>query len=100
MPLALGDRLLLAGLAGAGEDDEAGEVFGFGAEAVPHPRAHAWAPGDQTAGVHEGVGGVVVDGFGLHGTDNADLLGDAGDVREELGDFLAGLGVLAELERR
>ena len=50
--------------------------------------------------VHEGVGRVVVDLLGLHRADDADVVGDPGDVREQVGDFLARFAVLLELARR
>ena len=44
--------------------------------------------------------GVVVDLLGLHRADDADVVGDARDVREEVGDLVAGLAVLLEIRER
>ncbi len=96
MPLPRGDRLVLPAPAVGGEDDEAGQVFGLAAQAVGDPRAHARPAGDGRPGVHEGVRRVVVDRLGHHGPDDADLVGDAPDVREELADLLARLAELLE----
>ena len=95
-PLAGGDGLG-AVFAGGGEDDEAGEVLGFGAEAVEQPGAHAGSALDDGAGVHEGVGGVVIDLLRLHGADDTEFVGLLGDVREEVADFDAGLAVFLEV---
>jgi hypothetical protein len=80
---------LAVGSAGATGDhgDEVGEVFIFGAEAVGKPGAYGGAAGNLRSALEEGDGGVVIDGFGVHRADEADVIGDAGDVREELGDF-------------
>ncbi len=95
-PLAGGDGLHLAALAGGHEDDEAGQVVGFRAESVEDPGAHAGAAGDDGAGVHEGVGGIVVDLLGPHGADDADVVGDAADVGEERADLLSGFAEFLE----
>ena len=44
--------------------------------------------------------GVVIDLFGPHGADDADVIGHAADVREELADFLAGFAELLEVVLR
>ena len=95
-PLTRGDGLL-AILAGRSQDDEAGEVLRFGAEAVLQPRPHARAALDDGAGVHEGVGSVVVDLLGLHRADHAELVGLLGDLGEEIAHFDARLAVLREI---
>ena len=66
------------------------------AQAVEHPRPHAGAAGDDRAGVHERVRRVVIDLLGPHRADDADVVGDAADVREQLADLLAGLAELLE----
>ena len=50
--------------------------------------------------VHERVRRVVVDLLGRHRADDADLVGDPGDVREQVGDLLPRLPVLVELAGR
>ena len=44
MPLPRGDRLHLAAAALRSQHDEAGQVVGLGAQAVPEPRAHPGRP--------------------------------------------------------
>ncbi len=82
-PLAGGDGLGVTS-ALAGEDHEAGEVLGFGAEAVGDPSAHGGAAADGGACIHERVGGVMVDLFRDHGADDADVVGHFGVVGEEV----------------
>ena len=89
-PLTGGDGLHLATFAGGHQDDEAGEIIGLGTEAVENPRTHAGTAGEDHAGIHDGVGRVVIDLLCPHGFENADVIGDAADVREEFADLLAG----------
>ena len=42
--------------------------------------------------------GGVVDGLGEHGADDADIIGDLGNVLEHLADLLAGCSMAVELE--
>ena len=76
--------------------DEVGEVFVFGPEAVAEPCSHGRASGDLGAGLKKGDGGIVVDGLGVHRPDEADVIGEAGDVGEEFGNFGAGFAVFLE----
>ncbi|MFM1944912.1 MAG: hypothetical protein RI897_3894 [Verrucomicrobiota bacterium] len=94
-PLSGGDGLGVTS-ALAGEDDEAGEVLGFGAEAIGDPCAHGGAAADGGAGIHERVGGVMVDLFRDHGADDADVVGHFGVIGEEVGDFLSIFAVAVE----
>ena len=89
VPLPRGDRLGLAEPARRGQDDEAGQVVALAAQAVGEPRAHRRPAGDGRAGVHEGVRRVVVDRLGHHRADDADVVGDRGQVREDRADLLA-----------
>ncbi len=84
----------------AHQHDEAGQVGALAAQAVVDPRAHAGPAGDARARVHERVGRVVIDLLGLHRADDADVVGDAGDVRQQLADALARLAVAGELDLR
>ena len=62
---------------GAGaHDDEGREIIGNTAESIADPGSHAGASSDGGAGVHEGVGRVMVDLIGLLGADDADVIGD------------------------
>ena len=98
-PLARGDRLR-AGFADGGEDDEAGEILRFGAEAIQQPRAHAWPAFDGRACVHERVRGIVIDLLGVHGLDHANLVRERSDIREEAGHGQAALAVGLECHER
>ena len=95
-PLPRGDRLALAA-SDAGQHDEAGQVLAFAAEAVEHPRAHRGPARDDRAGVHEGMGGIVVDLLGVHRADHGDLVGVFRDVGEGVADLDAGFAVAGEV---
>src|SRR5439155_16437404 len=99
VPLPSRDRLRAAPSLG-GEDNEPGQVGTVTADAVGYPRAHAWPAGDRRAGVHDGVGRVVVDLVGVHRLDDADLIRDGTDVRKQRRDFLAGPAEPLEFEQR
>ena len=92
-PLPGGNRLQCRVLPCEVEDDKARQVVRLRAQAVKQPRAHARPALDDGAGVHEGVGRVVVDLLGVHRADDAQVVGHAGDVREQVGNFLPGLAV-------
>jgi len=79
----------LAGvLAGAlrNQRDEGGKVGVDRAEAVADPSADAGVTGQLVTRVHEGDGGVVVDGLGVEALHDAELVGDALVVRQEVAD--------------
>ena len=50
------------------------------------------------AGLHDGYAGIVVDRLGVKRADEGDVICDLGDVREQFGDFRAGLAVPRELK--
>ena len=81
----------------AGEDHKSGEIVAIAAQAIGRPRSHARPAGDGRAGVHEGVGGVVVDGFGGHRADDADVIRDGAEIRKKLDNLLAILAKFLEL---
>ena len=56
--------------------------------------------GHFAAGHHERAGRVVIDGVGVDGLDQRDVVDDLGRVRQQLADPLAALAVLLELELR
>ena len=86
-----------AGAARAGlEDDEAGEILRFAAEAVRDPRAHARAAELAGAGVHEQLRGRVIEQISGARFDECDVVDDAGRVREKIRDPRAALAVLGE----
>ena len=53
-----------------------GRSSGLGAQAVDQPRTPARPALDRRAGVHEGLGGIVVDLLGAQRADDAELVGD------------------------
>src|SRR5256886_6601112 len=71
-PLARGNRLVLAAFAEGGQDDKARQIFGFGAQAIDNPGAHAGATGDLRAGIHEHMSRVMIDRFGGHRADRSE----------------------------
>ncbi len=86
-PETTGDGLELFLVGGLGdEDDEGGEVGVEGAESVGDPGAEAGPAADHVAGLHGGDGGFVVDGLGVHGADEGDVIGATRGPREEFGD--------------
>ena len=99
-PLPRGDRLHLTAVPLRHENDETGEVVGFCAQAIQHPRSHARPARDDRSAVHEGVGGVVVDLLGPHRSHDARLVDDAADVRKQLADDLPRFAERLEAVRR
>jgi len=63
-----------ADAAAGAEDDEAGEVVVFGAQAVGDPGAYGGAGGADVAGVEEVLGGAVGGVEGVHGADDAEVI--------------------------
>ena len=102
-PQAREQPLAGAGFVDGDEHDEGRKVVVEAAEAVVGPGAHAGATGELAAALEKGDGGVVVDRLGVQRTDDANLVGDAARVREEIADdgaaFAAGFeGPLAGLD--
>src|SRR5207244_11319883 len=58
--------------------------------------AHAGPSFDDRAAVHEGMCWIVVDLLGMHRADDADVVGDFGDVRKQARNFLPGIAVFFE----
>ena len=88
-PLPRRNRLHLAAVALRHEHHEAGKVVGFRTQPVEHPRSKARTTRDDRSAVHERVRRIVIDLFGPHRTDDARLVDDAANVREELADHLS-----------
>ena len=80
------------------EDHEGGEVARFAPQAVRHPRSHARPAELRRAGVHEDLRRGVVEGIGVHGLQDRDVVGDAGEVREQLRELRPALSMAGELE--
>ena len=82
------------------EDDEGGEIVVLAAEAVGEPGTEAGFAGELAAGHEERAGGVVVDGVGVDGADDGEVIDELGGPREEFADPGAVLAVLGEFENR
>ncbi len=78
--------------------DEAGQVAVGGAETVERPGSEARAAGVLVAGLEEGHRRRVVDQVGVQRLHDAQLVGDARGVRQELREPGAGLAVAREGE--
>src|SRR5207302_570256 len=88
VPLPRRDRLSTAA-ALRRHDDETGQVVALAAEAIRHPRAHARPARDGGAGVHEGVGRIVVDRLTLHRPVDTKVIRNRADVRQDVADLQA-----------
>lgn len=98
-PHAGEERLRLAFLReGGGEDDKGGQVIALAAQAVGEPGAEAGFAGHLAAGHDEGAGGIVINGAGVDGLHERDLIHDLRGVRHEFTDPHAALPVLLKLE--
>lgn len=78
------------------EDNESGEVLVFGAEAIPHPGAHAGAALQARSGVEEVVRRGVLGELGGHRLDESEVVGHGGEVGEKVADPGPGFAVLFE----
>jgi len=50
------------------------------------------------AGVHENLARRMIEGLGVHGFDDGDVIRDLGEMREEFRKFCAGLAVPGKLK--
>src|SRR2546421_392371 len=75
-------------------------LYGLRAETVKQPGAQAGSALDLRAGVHERVRRIVIDLLGVHRADDANVVRNTADVREQLGNFLPGPAPLPELAKR
>ena len=82
------------------EHDESGQVVILAAQSVTHPRPHRRASGLLKPALNEGDRRVVIDGIGLHGLDERDVVHHLAGVGQEFAQFRSGLSVLLELEHR
>ena len=93
-PVVLGEQREAGGM---GEREVGGEVLRFGTEAVGEPASEGGCAG-RDAAVGEGVQGlaVVVDP-GVPGPDQADVVGDLPEMRQQGGKLHAALAVASKL---
>ena len=92
------DRRRAAARAGL-QHDEAGQVVRLAADAVGEPGAHAGPAEAAGAGVDEQLGRAVVEDVGRHALDDAHVVDDRGQVRQQLAELGAALAVAGELAR-
>ena len=78
-------------------DHEVGQIAVLGADAVADPGAERRLAGDDRPRVHLADAGGVVESVGLAGADDRQVLGAFRDVRNPVGEPLAGLGVPSPL---
>jgi hypothetical protein len=72
-----------------------GRFLDSAAETVGKPGTHAGPAGDGRAGVHQQLAGHVIELVRVHRPDEADVVGDRADVREQVGELHAALPVLS-----
>jgi hypothetical protein len=100
-PEPRGDRLHLLGVARLGDQHhEGGEVVVERTEAVRDPRPEARAARDLVARLHVADGRLVVDGLGVHASNEAHIINHLRRVGEQLGDRHPALAMLGELVHR
>ena len=82
------------------KNDEAGQILVFRAEAVGDPRAHRRASDAAIAGVHHEDRRAVIGDIGDHRANLAEFVDDAAHLGEDLAHFVAVLPVLGPGEGR
>ncbi len=83
--------------AGAGDHgDEGGQVAIFRSQAVRNPRTEGGTSPDLVPGLKQGHRWVVIDGFGVKGTNDAEVVCMPGDVGEKLAKRDSGFSVWLE----
>ena len=78
-------------------DHECRQVAVLVTQTVGQPGAQTGPPRDLRAGQEKGDGRIVIDGLGMHGPDEAEVVGDLGGPGQELADPGSRLAVLGEL---
>ena len=78
------------------QHDEAWQVAALAAQAIRDPGTHAGPAKQAAAGVHEQLGGRMVEQIRLAGAHDADLVHDARDVRQQVADPRPAPAVLLE----
>jgi hypothetical protein len=82
-PQAVVERLVVGATAAEGRHhDVSGEVGVFAAESVGRPSTDARTAGQLATRLHERDRWVMVDGFRVHGADDAPFVGLRGDMRD------------------
>src|SRR5262249_17004048 len=92
-------RVAAAGtFSASAEDDEAGQVLRFAAQAVQRPSAEPWLTDLLRAGAPQNLAGRVIERIGHHRFHDGDIVNDFGQMREQLRKLRATLATLIELE--
>ena len=91
-PLSRGDGLVLSAADGS-QYDESREIVGVCPKAIQDPGPHAWTTGNLGAGVHVGMGWIVVDLTGVHGADDRYVVRDGPDFRKLIANALFGFAI-------
>ena len=81
-------------------DDVGGQILRLAAERVGRPGTHGGIAGGDAAGLHGEHGLQVIVHARLHRADQADVVGDRAELREEFTEFEAALAVAGELPER
>ena len=80
--------------------DVAGQVFILGTEPVSDPRTHAGTMQTPVATVHEAERGLMIWHIGIHGADDAEVIGIGGGFGKDVAHLQAALTILLEGKRR
>ena len=88
----------LAAFAFGDEDGERRQIRVICSESIAEPRAETWPARDLRSCLEERHAGAVIDRLREHGARHADVVGDAGGMRQQFAEPSASLAVLGELE--
>src|SRR5262245_29808681 len=86
-------------LTGAKQDHKGGQVRVLASQAITQPGPETGAPGLLRAGEQVCYRRVVIDRFGMHRANNAQIIDDSADVRQDVTDPGPTGAVLPELNR-
>ena len=86
--------------AGIGHDHEAGKILVQGTQSIIQPSAEAGFADEDAAAVHLETSARMGGGVGMHGADDAQIIGELRSVGEQAADLESAAAVMTELERR
>ena len=96
-PLAVGQRLIVRIAASLrNHHHECRQILVLAAQSIGQPCADDGPPGELESGLEKRHRRIVIDGLGVHGLDEADVVRHLGDVRQQFADPGARLPVLLE----
>src|SRR5215207_498478 len=100
-PQARKQWLIIAAIAGQRDHHhECRQVVVLASQTVAQPGAKAGPARNLVPRLNKRDGWVVINGFGVQGLDNANVVGDLRGVRQKLADPSSALTVLREFEDR